>query len=230
MTKFLPSRSTPSTQIIQSPYMPFLFALGQTCPESCPRFRKHCSSSAQSLHVCCPQCCVGCTRPHEDVTADSREHLGHRLLLSSCPQRMQGRACMHVHTRTHRMAAVKRNQRTLVFSRFEVTFYRISIFGFRAACFPTSGCRPGEIFFLSYNYKQSASILWGKTLPYTCTNLSKLWRQWRTEEAGVLQSMGLKRVRRSLATEQQQYRFTHTICLYIIRYMHMYAYTLKYIL
>ena len=85
-------------------------------------------------------------------------------------------------------------------------------------------------FSLSYNYKQSASILWGKTLPYTRTDLSKLWRQWRTEEAGVLQSMGLKRVRRNLETEQQQYRFTHTICLYIILYMHMYAYTLKYIL
>ena len=34
-------------------------------------------------------------------------------------------------------------------------------------------------------------------------NLSKLKRQWRTEEPGVLQSMGLQRVRHDLATEQQ---------------------------
>ena len=44
-----------------------------------------------------------------------------------------GGASVHAHACTHRMAAVKRNQRTLVFSHFEVTFYRISIFGFRAA-------------------------------------------------------------------------------------------------
>ena len=35
-------------------------------------------------------------------------------------------------------------------------------------------------------------------------NLSKLRRQWRTEEPGVLQSMGLQRVNQDLAIEQQQ--------------------------
>ena len=34
-------------------------------------------------------------------------------------------------------------------------------------------------------------------------SLSKHWRQRRTEEPGVLQSMGLQRVRHDLATEQQ---------------------------
>ena len=226
MTKFLPSQSTPSTQIIQSPYMPFLFALGQTCPESCPRFRKHCSSSAQSLRVCRPQCCVGCTQPHKDVTPDSREHLGHRFLLSSCPQRMEGRACMHVHAHTGWL--LLKGTRGLSYSL--TSKWPFIEFLFLDLGQPKFRLQTWGDFSLSYNYKQSASILWGKTLPYTRTDLSKLWRQWRTEEAGVLQSMGLKRVRRNLETEQQQYRFTHTICLYIIRYMHMYAYTLKYIL
>ena len=34
-------------------------------------------------------------------------------------------------------------------------------------------------------------------------NLSKLWRQWRTEEPGILQSMESQRVRRDLVAEQQ---------------------------
>ena len=36
------------------------------------------------------------------------------------------------------------------------------------------------------------------------TNLSNLLEKWGTEEPGVLQSMGSRRVRRDLATEQQQ--------------------------
>ena len=36
-------------------------------------------------------------------------------------------------------------------------------------------------------------------------NLSKLWRQWRTGKPGVLQSMGLQKVRHELTTEQQQF-------------------------
>ena len=35
-------------------------------------------------------------------------------------------------------------------------------------------------------------------------NLSKLWEMWRTEESGMLQSMGSRRIGRNLATEQQQ--------------------------
>ena len=35
-------------------------------------------------------------------------------------------------------------------------------------------------------------------------NLSKLWEPWRTEDPGVLQSTGSQRVRRDLATQQQQ--------------------------
>ena len=38
----------------------------------------------------------------------------------------------------------------------------------------------------------------------TNMNLSKRWRQWETEEPGVLQSMGSQRVRHNLTTEQQQ--------------------------
>ena len=34
-------------------------------------------------------------------------------------------------------------------------------------------------------------------------NLSKLRRQWRTEEPGGLQTLGLQRVRNDSATEQQ---------------------------
>ena len=35
-------------------------------------------------------------------------------------------------------------------------------------------------------------------------NLNKLQRQWRTEEPGVLQSVGLQTVGHDIATEQQQ--------------------------
>ena len=35
-------------------------------------------------------------------------------------------------------------------------------------------------------------------------NLSKLWRSWRTEKPGVLQSMGSQRVRHNLTTKHQQ--------------------------
>ena len=38
-------------------------------------------------------------------------------------------------------------------------------------------------------------------------NLSKLWEQWRTEEPGMLQSMGSQRVGHDLVTEQQQQEF-----------------------
>ena len=41
-------------------------------------------------------------------------------------------------------------------------------------------------------------------------NLNKLQRQWRTEEPGVLQSMGLKRVGHNLATEQQNPKYKDT--------------------
>ena len=41
-------------------------------------------------------------------------------------------------------------------------------------------------------------------------NLSKSGRQWRTEEPGMLQSMGLQRVRLDLMTEQQQ-NHNHTL-------------------
>ena len=36
------------------------------------------------------------------------------------------------------------------------------------------------------------------------TNLSKPGRQWRTEEPGVLQSMGLQKIRHDLTNEQQE--------------------------
>ena len=36
------------------------------------------------------------------------------------------------------------------------------------------------------------------------TNLSKLQEKWRTEEPGMLQSMGSQRVGQDLTTEQQQ--------------------------
>ena len=35
-------------------------------------------------------------------------------------------------------------------------------------------------------------------------NLSKLWETVKDREAGMLQSMGLRKVRHNLATEQQQ--------------------------
>ena len=165
MTKFLPSQSTPSEQIIQSPYMQFLFILGQTCPESCPCFRKHCSSSAQGLRAWRPMLCGvhtttrGC---HSRLKGTSRA-LFPLIILPA--KNAQGWACMHMHTHTHTHMhthtlthththmhthtgwLLLKGTRGLIFSHFDVTFYRISIFGFRAACFPTSGCRPGKSFF-----------------------------------------------------------------------------------
>ena len=41
----------------------------------------------------------------------------------------------------------------------------------------------------------------------TNMNLSKRWRQWETEEPGVLQSMGSQRVRHNLTTEQQEQHY-----------------------
>ena len=143
MTKFLPSQSIPSEQIIQPPYMQFLLVLGQTCPESCPW--QQCSGNTAlhqpRVYVHDVQCCVACTLPREDVTPDSREHLGHCFLLSYTHTHS------HTHTHTHTVWLLLEGTRGLIFSHFDVTFYRISIFRFRAACFPTSGCRPGKSFF-----------------------------------------------------------------------------------
>ena len=38
---------------------------------------------------------------------------------------------------------------------------------------------------------------------HSLNNLSKLWRQWRTEKAGVLQLIGSQRLGHNLETEQQ---------------------------
>ena len=78
---------------------------------------------------------------NEVVTPHPGEYLGH-CFITPPTKNVQGHMGA---THAHRMAVVRRNQRTHILSHLYMTFNRISIFGFRAACFPTSGCRRGKI-------------------------------------------------------------------------------------
>ena len=60
---------------------------------------------------------------------------------------------------------------------------------------------------------------WDGIIDSVDMNLSKLQKIVKTGKPGVLQSMGLQRVRHDLATEQQQSLQMHSLCKIITQFL-----------